>query len=724
MSNYNWQMQQLQQGRLHDPFAVLGVQPCKGGSVVRAMMPTAESVNLQGFGAMTRLQGTDIFEYHLTRKQAAALPQHYKLDWVEKYQGKSHEVVSPYSFSPQIGDLDLHLFAEGRHYHAYRFLGARLMTVDGIAGCQFAVWAPGVKRVSVVGSFNGWHGLRHLMRNRGYSGIWEIFIPGLASGDNYQFEILTEDDSLLTKIDPYAQQMKARPQIDCVVPADEQFEWRDDQWMAQRKNWDWQREPMAIYELHLGSWQRNKQGDFMNYRDIALRLVDYVSALGYTHIELLPVMEHPLDQSWGYQVTGFYAPTARFGSPSDFRYLVDLCHQKGIGVLLDWVPGHFPRDEYALARFTGRATYEHPDPRRGEHKDWGTLIFDYGRNEVKNFLFSNAIYWLQEYHVDGLRVDAVASMLYLDYSRKAGEWVPNEFGGRENLEAIAFFKDLNEVVHASFPGALTMAEESTSWPMVSRPVYLGGLGFSMKWNMGWMNDTLEYIEFDPVHRKYHQDKLTFSQLYAYTENFILPFSHDEVVHMKRSMLDKMPGDEWRKRANLRLLYAWQYAHPGKKLLFMGGEFGQWNEWDCQKALDWSLASVPGHQGLQFLVGDLNRLYRRYSALHQRDFSGDGFEWIDCEDRDQSVLSFIRWSEHDHIVCLFNFTPVPRHAYRIGVPEVGDYHEILNTDSDYYGGSNLGNEGVLNAHAQVWKGMPASVELTLPPLSALLLRKQS
>jgi 1,4-alpha-glucan branching enzyme len=434
-------------------------------------------------------------------------------------------------------------------------------------------------------------------------------------------------------------------------------------------------------------------------------------------------MEHPLDQSWGYQVTGFYAPTARFGTPGDFRFLVDLCHQNNIGVLLDWVPGHFPKDQHALASFTGRAVYEHADPRRGEHKDWGTLIFDYGRKEVKNFLVSNAIYWLEEFHIDGLRVDAVASMLYLDYSREEGEWEPNEFGGRENLEAVAFIKDLNEVVHERFPGALTMAEESTSWPQVSRPVYLGGLGFSMKWNMGWMNDTLEYIESEPVHRKFHQDKLTFSQLYAYSENFILPFSHDEVVHLKRSMLDKMPGDEWQKRANLRLLYAWQYAHPGKKLLFMGGEFGQWNEWDCESLLDWSLASAPGHQGLQHLLADLNQLYRQRPALYQRDFSAEGFQWIDCEDRDQSVLSFIRWSDNEHVVCVFNFTPVPRHSYRIGVPESGDYGEILNTDSDYYGGSNQGNAGVLHATPEARNGMPASVALTLPPLSALMLRKQ-
>jgi 1,4-alpha-glucan branching enzyme len=717
-------VQQLQQGRLHDPFSLLGVHTGKSGSILRAFMPTAESVTLQGFGSMERLQGTDLFEFYLDHSQVSDLPLHYELQWQEKGSGNIHQLISPYSFATQISDLDMHWFTEGLHHHAYRFLGARMITVEGVSGCQFAVWAPGVKRVSIVGSFNGWHGLRHPMRSRGASGIWELFIPGLSSGDFYQYEILTDQDLLLTKIDPYAQQMTLRPKIDCVVPEADQFAWRDASWLEQRSNWDWQHQPMSIYELHLGSWHGNAQDGFINYREIALQLVDYVKTLAYTHIELLPVMEHPLDQSWGYQVTGFYAPTARFGTPDDFRFLVDLCHQNNIGVLLDWVPGHFPRDQHALASFTGRATYEHADPKRGEHKDWGTLIFDYGRKEVKNFLVSNAVYWLEEFHIDGLRVDAVASMLYLDYSREEGEWEPNEFGGRENLEAVAFIKDLNEVVHERFPGALTMAEESTSWPQVSRPVYDGGLGFSMKWNMGWMNDTLEYIEAAPVHRKFHQDKLTFSQLYAYSENFILPFSHDEVVHLKRSMLGKMPGDEWQQRANLRLLFAWQYAHPGKKLLFMGAEFGQLNEWDSESSLDWSQASAPGHRGLQHLLTDLNLLYRQRPALYQRDFSADGFLWIDCEDRDQSVLSFIRWSDDEHIVCVFNFTPVPRHGYRIGVPENESYSEILNTDSDYYGGSNLGNTGVLHAEPWARNGLPASIVLTLPPLSALMLRKQT
>jgi 1,4-alpha-glucan branching enzyme len=713
---------QLQQGLLHDPFDVLGLHRVGQSYVVRAFMPTAEEVELEDFGPMKRREGTDIFEISLTRRQTSALPQHYALIWTEKGTKARHRTVSPYTFMPQIGDLDQHWFSEGRHLHAYRFLGAHLKTIDEIEGCQFAVWAPGVKRVSIVGDFNGWHGLRHPMRNRGYSGIWELFIPGLFENDAYQFEILTRHDERLVKVDPYAQRTSLRPEVNSMITQNRPYPWQDGAWMGQRKHWDWQRSPVSIYEVHLGSWRRDDDGNFLNYRTAAPRLVEYVKALGYTHIELMPVMEHPLDESWGYQVTGFYSPTARFGSPDDFRFFIDECHINGIGVLLDWVPGHFPRDAHALARFTGEPTYEHANPKRAEHKDWGTLVFDYGRNEVRNFLISNAIYWLEEFHIDGLRVDAVASMLYLDYSRDEGEWEPNKYGGRENLEAIAFLKELNEMVHAHFPGALTIAEESTAWPMVSRPVYMGGLGFSMKWNMGWMNDTLEYMEDDAVYRKYHHDKLTFSQIYAYSENFVLPFSHDEVVHGKRSMLDKMPGDEWQKRANLRLLYAWQYAHPGKKLLFMGSEFGQWEEWSSTQALNWHTAGQPGHRGLQQLIVDLNQMYRDMPALHQREFSHEGFQWIDCHDTDQSVLSFVRWSESQHIVCILNFTPVPRTRYRIGVPESGVYREALNTDSSYYGGSNSGNAGQLVTSGTSWAGMPDSLELTLPPLGGLYLTR--
>ena len=713
---------QLQQGLLHDPFDILGLHREGQAYVVRAFMPSAEEVELEGFGAMARRENTDLFEISLSRRQTKALPPHYTLSWIEKGTTDRHSAISPYTFDPQIGDLDQHWFSEGRHLHAYRFLGAHMKTIDGIEGCQFAVWAPNTRRVSVVGDFNGWHGLRHPMRNRGYSGIWELFIPGLCEHDAYQFEILTQQDELRVKVDPYAQRMSLRPQVNSLIAQNRVYPWQDGDWMSRRKHWDWQSTPVSIYELHLGSWQRDEHGDFLNYRDIAPRLIEYVKALGYSHIELLPIMEHPLDESWGYQVTGFYAPTARFGSPDDLRFLINECHRNDIGVLLDWVPGHFPRDAHALAQFTGEATYEHADPKRGEHKDWGTLVFDYGRNEVKNFLVSNAVYWLEEFHIDGLRVDAVASMIYLDYSREEGEWEPNEYGGRENLEAIEFLKELNEVVHAQFPGALTIAEESTAWPMVSRPVYIGGLGFSMKWNMGWMNDTLEYMQKDAIYRKHHHDKLTFSQMYAYSENFVLPFSHDEVVHLKRSMLDKMPGDAWQKRANLRLLYAWHYAHPGKKLLFMGSEFGQWEEWSSTRPLSWHLAGEPSHRGIQQLVSDLNRIYRDMPAMHERDFSHDGFQWIDCHDDDQSILSMVRWSSSQHVVCILNFTPVPRTRYRIGVPESGAYREILNTDSSYYGGSNAGNQGELNTSGIPLMGQPDSIELSLPPLAALFLVK--
>jgi glycogen branching enzyme (EC 2.4.1.18) len=497
--------------------------------------------------------------------------------------------------------------------------------------------------------------------------------------------------------------------------------WKDGEWLTRRAQFDWQHQPISVYELHAGSWRRHPDGRFYTWPELIESLIPYVRDLGYTHIELLPIAEHPLDESWGYQVSGYYAPTARYGSPDELRAFVDACHQAGLGVILDWVPAHFPKDDFGLARFIGEPLYEHADPRRGEHQDWGTLIFDYGRNEVRNFLLANALYWLDEFHIDGLRVDAVASMIYLDYSRKAGEWVPNQYGGRENLEAIAFLRELNSVVHGRFAGVLTIAEESTAWPMVSRPVELGGLGFSMKWNMGWMNDNLAYIEEDPVHRKYHHDQLTFSQIYAYTENFVLPLSHDEVVHLKGSMLDKMPGDYWQKFANLRLFYAWQYAHPGKKLLFMGGEFGQWNEWSDRGELDWSLRQFPIHDGVQRLVRDLNRLYCTQPAMHQYDFESRGFAWIDCHDSDQSVLSLMRKSDTEQVIVLLNFTPVPRHAYRIGVPQGGAYVEMLNTDSAYYGGSNCGNAGELHSETLPWMGYAQSLALTLPPLAAVYLK---
>ena len=572
------------------------------------------------------------------------------------------------------------------------------------------------------------------MRVRGSSGIWELFIPGLKPGDNYKYEILTENSRNLLKADPYSRAMALRPDTTSKIIAESDFQWADSQWLENRKIFDWQHQPISIYEVHVGSWKRHDDNTFFNWKELAKSLIPYVEDMGYTHIELMPIAEHPLDQSWGYQVSGFYAPTARYGSPEDFRYFIDQCHQHNIGVILDWVPAHFPKDAFALARFNGEPLYEHADPKKGEHKDWGTLIFDYGRHEVRNFLIANAVYWLEEFHIDGLRVDAVASMLYLDYSREEGEWIPNALGGRENLEAIDFLRDMNRIVHGLHPGVLTMAEESTSWPMVSRPVDLGGLGFSLKWNMGWMNDNLAYIEQDPVHRKYHHNQLTFSQIYAYTENFVLPLSHDEVVHGKHSMINKMPGDYWQQMANLRLFYAWQYANPGKKLLFMGSEFAQWAEWNELAQLDWPLLDAPYHAGIKKLVSDLNHNYRKEAALHQLDFSQEGFQWIDCHDAEQSVVSLLRHStghqEHEqgqsqeNIACTFNFTPIPRTNYRIGVPPAASYREIFNTDSNYYGGSNIGNEGNIPVEPVPWMGFEASISFTLPPLAALFLKKQN
>ncbi len=711
----------LQRGESHDPFGVLGHHTDGEGAVIRAFMPHAETVELDSIGPMQRIPNTDIFEVHLEPVQVATLPRHYRLNWVEKIDGQRHSGTSPYSFDPLLSDLDLHLFNEGRHHHIYRLLGAHFTEVDGISGCRFAVWAPAVKRASVVGDFNGWNGLRHPMRSRGGSGVWELFVPELQPGDLYKFEFISRNGHRLLKADPYGQEMTLRPDTASRITQPSSFEWHDRDWSAQRETWRWANAPMSIYEVHPGSWRRRKDGGFLNFRELADQLIPYVTDLGYTHIELLPVMEHPLDESWGYQVSGYFAPSARFGSPDDLRYLIDRCHSAGIGVILDWVPGHFPKDDFALARFNGDAVYEHADPRRGEHRDWGTLIFDYGRREVANFLLANAVYWLEEFHIDGLRVDAVASMLYLDYSRSDGDWLPNQYGGRENLDAIEFLRHVNAVLHARFPGALTIAEESTAWPMVSRPNWMGGLGFSMKWNMGWMNDTLSYIENDPVHRRYHHDKLTFSQMYAYTENFVLPLSHDEVVHMKRSLLDKMPNDMWQKFANLRLLFAWQYAHPGKKLLFMGGEFGQWHEWRANEALDWPLLEHATHRGVQSLVRDLNRLYRELPALHRHDFDQQGFEWIDCHDSDHSILSFIRHADGQSLVCLFNFTPVPREDHRVGLPCDGSYREILNTDAAHYGGTNLGNAGHVKAEQTPWRDRPCSALVTLPPLGAVFLQ---
>ena len=708
------------EARHHDPFEVLGCHPSKPGTVIRHFLPRAKSARIIELDEpMTRIDGTDLFEWH-GKKQ---IPQHYRIEWIDqRNQTCSH--FDPYSFGPQLGDLDLHLFGEGRHRHAYRFMGAHPHTADGIEGVLFAVWAPNAKRVSVIGDFNQWDGRVHPMRVRGGSGIWELFIPELETGHFYKFEIRGQNGDVSDRIDPYGNHFQKRPYSAGIISKESDYQWNDAQWMTQRREDRWQQQPISIYEVHLGSWQRDDNGNFLNYREMADRLAAYVSELGFTHVELLPITEHPLDASWGYQTTGYFAPTSRFGTPDDFRYFVDRLHQEGIGIILDWVPAHFPKDRHALARFDGSALYEHEDPRKGEHRDWGTLIFNFGRNEVRNFLLSSAVYWLQEFHLDGLRVDAVASMLYLDYSREPGDWEPNVHGGRENLEAVAFLRHLNEVTHDEEPGTVMIAEESTAWPQVSRPTWLGGLGFSMKWNMGWMHDTLDYMEKDPVYRHYHHDRLTFGLLYSYTENFALPFSHDEVVHGKQSMLHKMPGDNWQQFANLRLLYSYMFAYPGKKLLFMGSEFAQREEWNENKALEWHLLQYPEHQGVKNLLADLNKLYRDSGSLHDNDFGEAGFEWIDCHDNAQSVLSFLRRGNNGSVmVMVFNFTPVPRQNYRIGLPQAGFYREVLNSDSSLYGGSDVGNKGGVWAEQESWMGREYSCTLNLPPLGAILLQPE-
>ncbi len=711
-------IQMLIEARHHDPFRVLGKHSVDGFDVVRVFIPNAREVLIGDDGViMTRLYDSDFFEW---RGVTGIIPDRYLLTWTSG-EGHTSSMLDPYCFPPCLSDYDLHLFSEGKHWHAYRFLGAHHHAVDDVQGMLFSVWAPNADRVSVVGDFNHWDGRCHPMRARGASGVWELFIPDVQSECHYKYEIRDRHGALHMKIDPYAQRFEMRPGTAAITPSNATYSWQDDEWMATRKDNDWIHSPVSIYEVHLGSWQKDDQGHFLNYRDFADRLVNYVCDMGFTHIELLPITEHPFDASWGYQTTGYYAATSRFGSPDDFRYFVDCCHQKGIGVILDWVPAHFPKDAHGLAKFDGSALYEHEDPRLGEHADWGTLIFNYGRNEVKNFLLSSALFWLEEMHLDGLRVDAVASMLYLDYSREEGEWLPNVHGGRENLEAVDFLRELNEVTHSQHPGTMIFAEESTSWPMVSRPTWLGGLGFSMKWNMGWMNDTLEFMQQDSVYRSYHHNMLTFSQLYAYTENFVLPFSHDEVVHMKKSLLYKMPGDEWQKFANLRLLYTYMFTHPGKKLLFMGCEFAQGEEWNDAKELDWYVLDYPNHKGMRSMVSDLNAIYKNMAPLHRNDFDAQGFEWIDCHDSEQSILSYMRRDGDDIAIVILNFTPVPREGYRIGVPFDCKYQEVFNSDSEYYGGSNMGNSSLVEAEPQGWMNQPCSLSLTLPPLSGIVLK---
>jgi 1,4-alpha-glucan branching enzyme len=709
-------------GRLADPHHLLGAHPHDGGVVVRAWRPEAETVVARpDSGAAVELERrhpAGLFEGFLPE---AAAPLRYELD-VSYPDGNTLTLRDPYAFPPTIGELDLHLAGEGTHESLYERLGAHARQIDGIAGTAFAVWAPNARTVSLVGDFNGWDGRLNPMRSLGASGIWELFLPGVAEGERYKFELRAANGELLPlKADPYALAAEVPPATASRVYRS-RYEWRDDDWLAERRARDPLREPMTIYEVHLDSWRRKPSGGALTYDELATELAEYAEDLGFTHVELLPVMHHPFPGSWGYQVTGYFAPTPRLGEPDDFRSFVDRLHSHGLGVILDWVPAHFPRDEWALARFDGTALYEHDDPRRGSHPDWGTLVFNLGRNEVRNFLLANALFWLREYHADGLRVDAVASMLYLDYSRRAGEWVPNAFGGNEDLDAVDFLRLFNELVHEREPGTISAAEESTAWPGVSRPTYLGGLGFGFKWNMGWMHDTLDYFQREPVHRRFHHHQLTFSLMYAFSENFVLPLSHDEVVHGKRSLLSKMPGDRWQQLANLRSLYAYMWAHPGKKLLFMGGELAQEREWDHAGSLDWHLLERPGHSGIHSLVRDLNRLYLDEPALWQLDFEPAGFRWLEANDADANILAFVRLPERGGrpVVCVCNLSPVPRDAYRLGLPRPGRWHELLNTDSTFYGGSDIGNLGGVVADGPPWHEQPQSAELRLPPLGVLWL----
>jgi 1,4-alpha-glucan branching enzyme len=716
----------------YDPFRVLGIHRIEmrgePAIVVRSFLPAARRVwvveehnGTMREHPMTRLHDEGFFEVVLPEKQEV-FPYRLK---AETHHDTVEIFHDSYSFLPTLTEFDIYLFNAGDHHRIYEKLGAHLATVNGIGGIQFAVWAPGARSVSVIGDFNNWDRRSHAMRALGSSGVWEIFIPGLPEGALYKFQVKTQQGFILDKADPYGFEMEVRPRTASRVNLLGNFSWHDHEWMESRRSADLLARPLSVYEMHPGSWQKNDDGSWISYRELARRLVEYVLHAGFTHIELMPVMEHPFDASWGYQVTGYFAPTARFGSPQDFMYFVDYCHQNNIGVILDWVPAHFPKDTHALADFDGTHLYEHADPRKGEHQDWGTFIFNYGRHEVRNFLLSNALFWLDKYHIDGLRIDAVASMLYLDYSRKEGEWLPNQYGGRENIEAVEFLKQMNRVVHEYYPGVVTIAEESTAWPGVTTPTEHHGLGFDLKWNMGWMHDMLEYFSRDPVFRRHHHNNLTFVMLYAFTERFMLPLSHDEVVHGKGSLLGKMPGDWWQQFANLRLLYALMHGFPGKKLLFMGGEIGEWHEWNFERSLDWPLLDVGTHQGLLQLVRDLNRLHRDEPALHEQDFSYLGFEWIDFQDADSSVVSFERYARdrRESIVVVCNFTPVPRPGYRIGVREPGTYREILNSDASLYSGSNVGNGGAVDAESVPLHHREYSIQLTLPPLGALFLKRR-
>jgi len=706
-----------------DPFAVLGPHQTAAGQVIRALVPGAAQVLVCGPDGVTTVA---MFQRHPDGFFEALIPcgavwHRYSLRAANA--GGTWELLDPFMFPPVLGAMDDYLLIEGTHQALYQRLGAHPMRLDGVAGVHFAVWAPNARRVSVVGDFNAWDGRRHPMRKRIDSGLWEIFAPAIGEGAVYKFEIIGADGTLQPlKADPFGFAAELRPSTASVVARTDTLAWTDAAWLRARQDGDKRRQPMAIYEAHLGSWRRGEHGEFLSYDAIAAAMIPYVADLGFTHIELMPVNEHPLDDSWGYQPIGLFAPTRRFGDPAGFARLVDRAHAAGIGVILDWVPAHFPTDVHGLARFDGAPLYEHADPRKGFHPDWNTAIYDFGRREVANMLAASALYWLDRFHIDGLRVDAVASMLYLDYSRRAGEWVPNEAGGPENRDAVRFLRQVNTLTYGLHPGTVTIAEESTAWPGVSQPVDAGGLGFGFKWNMGWMHDTLDYIAQEPVHRRWHHDKLTFGLLYGFSENFVLPLSHDEVVHGKRSILGRIPGDSWQRAATLRAYYAFMWGHPGKKLLFMGQEFGQLAEWNFSAALDWHLLDDPLHAGMRDCVRDLNRVYRSVPALHARDCEAEGFQWIVVDDAAQSVFAWLRRGGVDDrpVAVLCNFTPVPRQAYRIGLPFAGRWREVLNTDAAAYGGSGLGNLGAVEALAQPSHGQPASATVLLPPLATLVL----
>ena len=722
----------LMEGRHAQPFQILGphevVEGGRRALAVRAFLPDSQQAWVvdpahQWTRPMRRIHPAGLYEAIVPRETGAPSTR-YQL----RIAGKTGEMTimhDPYSFPSYLSDLDQYLLGEGTHWEAYKRLGAQQRTIDGVSGTNFAVWAPNAAGVAVVGDFNRWDGRVHPMQRHATNGVWELFIPDVRPGMKYKFRVRSAWGESCDKCDPYGFAAELPPQTASIVADLDRYAWQDADWLERRRQGDPRRKPLSVYEVHLGSWRRqaDRLHGWLNYRELAHQLVDYCREMGHTHLELLPVSEHPFTGSWGYQTVGYFAATSRYGTPEDFMYFVDYCHRHDIGVILDWVPAHFPRDGHGLRRFDGTALYEHEDPRRGEHPDWGTHIFNYGRNEVRNFLIANALFWFDKYHIDGLRVDAVASMLYLDYSRKDGEWIPNPYGGRENLDAITFLQEFNRQSHGRFPGVLTIAEESTAWGGVSQPTDYGGLGFSFKWNMGWMNDTLRYMRTDPIHRRFHHDQLTFSLIYAYSENFVLPLSHDEVVHGKKSLIGQMPGDLWQKFANLRLLYSYMWTHPGKKLLFMGGELAQWNEWNHDADLQWDLLQWESHAGVRRLMADLNRLSLREPALFELDCEPQGFEWIDCGNRDESTLSYLRRGTNpdDYVIVVCNFTPIVRSHFVVGAPQAGWYREIFNSDSQYYGGSNVGNIAAVQATSPGAQGRPAQMVITLPPLGVVVFK---